>query len=160
MIKLLVMDVDGTLTDGKIYMGPSGEVMKAFSIKDGYAIAELLPQNGIEPVIITGRESSIVTKRCEELGIKYVFQNCKNKKERLIEIAKDKGLALVDNKIVGVAYIGDDIQDISCMQISEIVGCPLDAAQEVKDVADYISKYGGGYGAARDFVEWLLYEVN
>lgn len=159
-IKMLVMDVDGTLTDGKLYIGNQGEAMKAFSIKDGYAIAELLPQYGIEPVIITGRESTIVTRRCEELGIKAVFQNCKDKKEKLIEIAKDKELALINNKVIGVAYIGDDIQDVPCMQISEIVGCPYDAVQSVKDMADYVSKYNGGYGAVRDFVEWLLREVN
>ena len=154
-IKMLVMDVDGTLTDGKLYIGSHGEMMKAFSIKDGYAIAELLPQMGIEPVIITGRESAIVTKRCEELGIKAVFQNCKNKKEKLIEIAAEKGFNLENGKVAGIAYIGDDIQDIPCMVISEIVGCPADAVQSVKDIADYVSEKDGGYGAVRDFVEWL-----
>ncbi len=155
-IKMLVMDVDGTLTDGKLYIGNQGEIMKAFSIKDGYAIVELLPQYGIEPVIITGRESVIVTKRCEELGIKTVFQNCKNKKEKLIEIAEIRGLNIVDSKIMGVAYIGDDIQDIPSMAISELTGCPSNAVKEVKDVANYVSDCRGGDGAVRDFIEWIL----
>ena len=129
-IKMLVMDVDGTLTDGKLYIGNQGEIMKAFSIKDGYAIGELLPQYGIEPVIITGRESVIVTKRCEEL--------------------------IIDSKIMGVAYIGDDIQDIPSMAISELTGCPSNAVKEVKDVANYVSDCRGGDGAVRDFIEWIL----
>ena len=78
-IKYLVMDVDGTLTDGKIYMGNDGEVMKAFDIKDGYGIHDLLPPSGIVPVIITGRGSEILLNRCEELGITKVFQNVHNK---------------------------------------------------------------------------------
>ncbi len=155
---MLVMDVDGTLTDGKLYIGSQGEIMKVFNIKDGYAIAELLPKNGIEPVIITGRESDIVTKRCEELGIKIIVQNCKNKKEKMIEIAKKKGMTIINNKIMGVAYIGDDIQDIPCMEISQIVGCPSDAVKEVKDISNYVSKYSGGSGAVRDFIEWILQE--
>ena len=68
-IKLLVLDVDGTLTDGKIYIGPEGEAVKAFDVKDGYALAVLLPKMGIEPLVITGRKSEIVGKRCLELGI-------------------------------------------------------------------------------------------
>ena len=82
-IKYLVMDVDGTLTDGKIYMGANGEVMKAFNIKDGYGIHDILIPNGIRPVIITGRTSNIVEKRCYELGIKDLFQGVKNKFEVL-----------------------------------------------------------------------------
>ena len=89
-----------------------------------------------------------------------VFQNCKNKKEKLIEITKDKGMYTKDGKIVGMAYIGDDIPDIPCMEIAEIVGCPADASQSVKDLADYISKDMGGNGAVREFVEWLLQEEN
>ena len=79
-IKYLVMDVDGTLTDGKIYMGENGEVMKAFNIKDGYAISYFLPSNGIIPIVITGRKSKIVENRCKELGITEVHQGCIDKK--------------------------------------------------------------------------------
>ena len=78
-IKYLVMDVDGTLTDGKIYMGNEGEIMKAFDIKDGYGIHDILPHAEIKPVIITGRTSAILTNRCKELGIEYLFQGVSEK---------------------------------------------------------------------------------
>ena len=79
MIKYLIMDVDGTLTDGKIYMGPNGEAMKAFSVKDGYAINFILKPAGIVPIIITARTSQIVKLRCDELGIEKVYQGNLNK---------------------------------------------------------------------------------
>ena len=106
MIKYLVMDVDGTLTDGKIYMGAHGEMMKAFNIKDGCGIHDIAIPGGIIPVIITGRTSEIVKKRCGELGIQQVYQGIKNKIEQLNSIADD---------LSQVAYIGDDINDLSCM---------------------------------------------
>ena len=106
MIKYLVMDVDGTLTDGKIYMGAHGEMMKAFNIKDGCGIHDIAIPGGIIPVIITGRTSEIVKKRCGELGIQQVYQGIKNKNEQLNSIADD---------LSQVAYIGDDINDLSCM---------------------------------------------
>lgn len=157
-IDMLVMDVDGTLTDGKIYMGCQGEIIKAFNIRDGYAICHLLPQYGIEPVVMTGRKSLIVEKRCGELGIQRVYQNCKNKKNKLLEIAKDKGMVLVNGKMSGVAFIGDDIQDIPAMEISEYSGCPSDAVYEVKTIVDYICDNRGGGAAVREFIEWLLYK--
>ena len=86
-IKMLVMDVDGTLTDGKIYMGSDGEVFKAFDVKDGYAIAHL-HEVGIIPVIITGRKSKIVENRAKELNIKEVYQGVSDKVEKLKEVAK------------------------------------------------------------------------
>ena len=73
-IQYLIMDIDGTLTDGKIYIGPEGECMKAFSVKDGYSINYILKKNGITPVVITARNSDIVRRRCEELGIDAVYQ--------------------------------------------------------------------------------------
>lgn len=85
-IKFLVMNVDGTLTNGKIYMGSNGELMKAFDIKDGCGIKDILPQYDIVPVIITGRESQIVKNRCEELKIKYVYQGIRDKFAKLQEM--------------------------------------------------------------------------
>ena len=101
-IKYLVMDVDGTLTDGKIYMGNSGEVMKAFSVKDGCGIHDILIPSGITPVIITGRKSDIVLNRCNEIGINEVYQGISNKIDKLFTITSD---------FSSVAYIGDDIND-------------------------------------------------
>ena len=154
-IKYLVMDVDGTLTDGKIYMGTEGELCKAFHAKDGCGIHDILIPAGIEPVIITGRKSKIVENRCHELGINQVYQGIKNKIEKLDEILKAAG-----DGYSSVAYIGDDINDLTCMvpvkQNGGVVGCPMDAVQEVKDLADFVSVHAGGDGAVREFIEWIL----
>ncbi len=151
MIKFLVMDVDGTLTDGKIYMGDGGEVMKAFNIKDGCGIRDIAMRAGITPVIITGRTSEIVTKRCAELGITHVYQGEHDKISRLVALVEDLG---------EVAYIGDDINDLACMErvkaAGGVVGCPRDAVKEVLRIADYTATRDGGEGAVRDFIEWLV----
>lgn len=154
-IKLLVMDVDGTLTDGKIYMGASGEMMKAFNIKDGYAICNILPKYGILPVIITGRQSQIVLNRCSELNIKDVYQNVSDKVEKLKEILSERNFSMCN-----VAYIGDDSNDIPCMMTVKdgngLVGCPSDAVKKVKELADFVSEESGGNGAVREFIEWII----
>ena len=155
-IKYLVMDVDGTLTDGKIYMGENGEVMKAFNIKDGYAISHILPEHGIVPIVITGRTSKIVEYRCKELGITEIHQGCLDKKEKLVEILERYGENTLGDKLPYCACIGDDILDLSLMMICEASGCPQDAVNEVKEKTAYISKFSGGDGAVRDFIEWIL----
>ena len=153
MIKYLITDVDGSLTDGKIYIGSSGEIMKAFSVKDGYALNNILPKYGIEPVILTSRSSEIVLRRCEELGIKRVIQGIADKKMALFEIVEDGNLCCC-------AYFGDDIPDLECMKeikyVGGIVGCPADTVQEIKAVADYICLAKAGDGALREFAEWIV----
>ena len=159
-IRFLVMDVDGTLTDGKIYMGQQGEVFKAFDIKDGAGIKDLLPQAHIIPVVITARESKIVRNRCEELGIHFLFQGIRNKIEELKAFLVCQG---EENSTVytlkNVAYIGDDFLDLQCMlpirEAGGLVGCPADAAKEVIAEADFISTRKGGDGAVREFIEWI-----
>lgn len=150
-VKYLIMDVDGTLTDGKIYIGNNGEVCKAFSIKDGYGIHDIAIPAGITPVIITGRTSEIVLNRCRELGIEKVFQGVSNKIEKLKEITSD---------LSDVAYIGDDLNDLSCMEhvkdAGGVVGCPRDAAKNVIRIAEFVSLYDGGNGAVREFIEWIV----
>ena len=94
MIKLLIMDVDGTLTDGRIYIGAQGEAMKAFDVKDGYAIAHLLPRLGIEPVILTGRTSRIVEQRAAALGIRRLYQGVSDKAARLLDGVQGEQLRL------------------------------------------------------------------
>ena len=154
-IKYLVMDVDGTLTDGKIYMGIHGEMMKAFNIKDGYGIHDIAIPSGILPVIITGRTSEIVKNRCRELGIQQIYQGIRNKIDQLNCIVED---------LSKVAYIGDDINDLSCMipvkEAGGIVGCPADAVEKVKTIANFVATHSGGDGAVRDFIEWLIKEKN
>lgn len=150
-VKYFVMDVDGTLTDGKIYMGASGEMFKAFNIKDGCGINDILKPMGVVPIIITGRESQILLNRCKELGIEEIYQGVSNKIDKL---------RVITNNLGEVAYIGDDINDLSCMipikEAGGIIGCPKDAAEKVVQLADFVSKRNGGDGAVREFIEWLL----
>lgn len=159
MIKLLVMDVDGTLTDGKICIGNDGELFKSFDIKDGCGIHDVLKPNGIEPVIITGRKSKILDNRAKEIGIECLFQGVSNKIERLNEVLAEKNLELFN-----VAYIGDDINDLTCMKnviaAGGLTACPYDAVDDVKSVVNYICKRKGGEGAVRDFIEWLVKKNN
>ena len=154
-VKILFLDVDGTLTDGKIYMGANGELMKAFNIKDGAGIHDILIPYGIIPVIITGRKSDIVTRRCAELGITEIYQEVHNKVEVLKDILKQKQLCCSWS-----AYIGDDINDLACMRFVKegggIIGCPSDAVKQVLEISDFISSKTGGNGAVREFVEFLV----
>ena len=160
-VKMLAMDIDGTLTDGKIYIGPDGEAMKAFNVKDGYGIKSLLSRYEIKPAVITGRDSEIVAFRCSELGISTVVQGCTDKLKELYEIAKSEGLRVNENgTIEGLAYIGDDINDVEAMRIAMISGCPSDAVQEVKRCADFVSSFKGGDGAVRDFIHYIIGESN
>ena len=147
-IKLLVMDVDGTLTDGKIYMGENGEVMKAFNVKDGYAIAHMLPEMGIIPVIITGRKSKIVENRAKELGITELYQGVGDKLTQL-KIVAEKYNAAPEQ----IAYIGDDLNDLECIDYCGVTACPADAVEEVKRVVTYVCKHNGGDGAVRGFIK-------
>ncbi len=155
MIKALIMDVDGTLTNGKVYIGQQGEIMKAFDVKDGYGIAHILPEKQIVPIIITGRTSDIVKNRAAELGIKYVYQGITDKVGCLKQAISEIGATLSET-----AYIGDDLNDFPCMQtIHEqggLVGAPADAVVKVRDYSDFVSSFNGGSGAVREFIEWLI----
>lgn len=151
------MDIDGTLTDGRIYIGNKGEIFKAFNVRDGYGIADILPQNDIIPVVLTARNSKIVSRRCEELRIEHCYQGVNHKIEKMIEVAGEFGIFRnADGILQGTAYIGDDLPDLECMKIAEYKGCPSDAAEEIKKMSAYISDKAGGEGAVRDFIEWLI----
>ena len=126
-------------------------MMKAFDIKDGYAIHEMLPEHGIKPIIITGRESKIVENRARELGVTLVFQNIKDKLSQLKKIVDENSITLEE-----IAYIGDDISDLDCIKACGIGGCPADASEEIKQNADFISEKFCGSGAVRDFAEWII----
>lgn len=149
-IKMLVMDVDGTLTDGKIYIGENGEVMKAFNVKDGYGIVSAKKQ-GIMPVIITGRKSKIVEERAKELGIEELYQGVEDKVEVLKAVAQKHGILLEE-----VAYIGDDVNDLGCMKVCGLTACPNDAVFEVVESVDYVCRFDGGDGAVREFTGYIL----
>lgn len=153
MVKLLFMDVDGTLTDGKIYMGSDGECFKAFDIKDGYGIHEMLPAHNIIPVIITGRTSEIVKQRANELEIYELYQGKHKKTETMLQVLK-KYHCTCDE----AAYIGDDVLDLPCMLLCGVTGCPADAVNDVKNNSMFIAKSNGGAGAVREFIEWIITE--
>lgn len=158
-IKYLVMDVDGTLTDGKIYMGQDGEIMKAFNIKDGCGIKETLPKYDIKPVIITARNSDIVVNRCKEIGIELVYQGFRDKLSKLESILDE-----LSGDKSEVAYIGDDAPDIPCMEAVKNAGgmvlCPSDALPEIKAMSDYISGLNAGEGAVRDCINHIIFNKN
>jgi len=150
MIKLVLLDVDGTLTDGGIYRGNNGEELKRFNVKDGYAIVNA-QKLGIEFGIITGRKSELVEIRSNELKIKYLYQGISEKTVILEEIMQKTGL-----KKEEIAYMGDDLNDILIMKQSGLTGTPKDAADEVIQIADFVSEKNGGSGAVREFVEYIL----
>ena len=154
MIKLILLDVDGTLTDGGIYLGNSGEELKKFNVKDGYAIVNA-QKVGIEFGIITGKKSELVKNRSEELKIKYLYQGISEKTVILKELMKKTGF-----KKEEIAYMGDDLNDIKIMENVGFSGTPLDGATEVKKIADFISTKNGGEGAVREFIETILKKEN
>ena len=153
--QLLFMDVDGTLTDGKLYIGRWGEMMKAFSVKDGQGITSFRKEFGGRPVILTGRKSKILIKRCRELKIcsKDVHQGKKDK----VSVLKDYANHY---PVDSFAYIGDDINDIPCIEFVRsgggVTACPCDAVEPVKQVVDYVCRHQGGDGAVRDFLDYLV----
>lgn len=150
-IKMVVMDVDGTLTDGKVGFTSDGNEIKYFNIKDGYGIKEIAQKNGIICAIITGRLSKMVEMRCKELNITDLYQGIINKVECLKNIAEKLSIDLFN-----IAYIGDDLNDYDAMSLCGIKGCPNDAVDEIRSICDYISPKKGGDGAVRDFIEYLV----
>ena len=149
-IKMLVMDVDGTLTDGCIYIGAEGEMMKAFNVQDGYGIAQILPKRGITPVIITGRSSRIVEQRAQELKITQLYQGVSDKLTQLKAVATQLHTAPEE-----IAYIGDDLNDLDCIRYCGCSACPADAVAEIQDHVNYVCRRNGGHGAVREFIDTL-----
>ena len=150
MIKLVLLDVDGTLTDGGIYRGNNGEELKRFNVKDGYVIVNA-QKLGVEFGIITGRKSELVEIRAKELKIKYLYQEISEKTVILEEIMKKTGLTKEE-----IAYMGDDLNDVLIMKQVGLSGAPKDAVNEVIQIADFISEKNGGSGSVREFVEHIL----
>ena len=154
MVKLLCMDVDGTLTDGRVYISPRGEELKAFDVKDGYGICHILPKLGILPVVMTGRSSEALVRRCTELGITELYQGVSDKVSCLDDLMSKMGVDWSQ-----VAYIGDDLNDLVCMErvaaSGGVVGCPMDACREVATASNFVATRLGGRGAVREFIDWL-----
>lgn len=149
-IKLFAMDVDGTLTDGKIYISDKGEAMKAFNAKDGLGI-KLLIRHGITPVIITGRRSDIVTRRCEEIGISVLYQGIRDKAATLKEVMKK-----YDCTADETAYIGDDMNDLSAMQTAGVTFAPADCATALLPYVDFVLTKKAGDAPVREAIDLIL----
>lgn len=128
--------------------------MKAFNVKDGLGITKLY-KKGIVPVIITGRNSKIVIQRAKELDIKEVIQGAHNKVKALTQIAKKYKCDFKE-----IAYIGDDENDLECMKLCGVKGCPADADESVVEIADFVCKRNGGNGAVREFIDYLICSSN
>lgn len=151
MYKLFVMDVDGTLTDGKIYTSPSGEAFKAFDVKDGYGLKNILKKYSIKTAIITGRRSEIVQRRAEELEIDYLCQGVDDKLDCLKQLVER-----VDCSFEDIVYIGDDVNDLSCMEKAGLSCCPADAHEKVKMAAKYVTQCRGGQGVVREVIDMIM----
>lgn len=151
MIELLVFDVDGTLSDGKVYYSQSGEEIKGFHIRDGLAIYVWNHLLGRKSAIITGRESSIVRKRAEELGIEHIFMGVRDKKEALYNLLKDLQLQAKQ-----VACIGDDLNDLGMFVLCPYAYMPKNGDKALKKYAYKVLKTRGGYGAVREMIEDVL----
>ena len=149
-IKYIVLDVDGTLTDGGIYYDSNGSEMKRFDVKDGLGIKVGI-ESGLEFLILTGRESPMVERRVRELGIQHLLTGVQTKYPVLLSWLNAQGAALEE-----VCYIGDDINDLQCMKNVGVSMCPSDACEEVKEVSDYVALVRGGHGAVRDCMKTLL----
>lgn len=150
MIKLLVLDVDGTLTDGGVYYDSTGNELKKFGTRDGAGLVAARAA-GIRVMICTGRECEAVRRRAVDLHIDYVYQNVGRKAEFLAQFFAEHGL-----KKEEVAYCGDDWNDLAAMALCGFVACPADAAEAVRRRADCICPQKGGEGAVRGAVEAIL----
>lgn len=149
-IKLLLMDCDGVLTDGRLYFTEGGETIKVFHVRDGQGLVSW-HASGFRSGIISGRDSGIVERRAQELGISYVRQNVQDKLSRLEEI-----LALADLTADEAAFVGDDIADVSVMRSVGLAFAVADAVKEAKEAAHFITEKTGGTGAIREIVDYLL----
>ncbi len=151
-IKLLLLDVDGVMTDGRIIYDNEGAETKAFDVKDGHGL-KLVQRAGIQVGIITGRQSAIVTRRAAELGIDLVYQGAKDKRLPFNEILEKLSLTPEE-----VAYVGDDIVDLPVMRQVGFAATVADAMDDVKLYADMVTKRSGGRGAVREICDFLLKE--
>lgn len=149
-IRILILDVDGVLTDGKIIYTDGGVEIKAFDVRDGHGI-KLVMRSGMDVALITARQSSVVDHRAKDLGIDLVYQGMKDKLRAFDEILEKKSLKPED-----VAYVGDDIIDLPVLKRAGFSCAVSDAVAEVKGAVDYVASRPGGGGAVREICELIL----
>ena len=155
MIKLIVLDVDGTLTDGKIIYDENGNELKNFNVKDGLAIATWTKKLNKKVAIITGRKSKLVENRAKELGIQYLYQGVHEKLQVLKDICKKEDILLSE-----VAAIGDDLNDIKMLNGVGISFAPKDAVEYIENIVNINCTKNGGDGAVRQMIEIICKNDN
>lgn len=149
-VKLLLLDVDGVLTDGSITVNDRGVETKSFNVKDGVGLKMLMAE-GIEVIIVSGRESSAVEHRARDLGIGEAYLGVSDKKALTRELMDSKGLDRTQ-----VCAMGDDLPDMGMFMETGVRITVADGAKEIREVADFITKSRGGQGAVREACEWIL----
>lgn len=150
-VRLLALDVDGTLTDGRIHIGPGGEAMKSFSVRDGFGLT-LLREAGIRLAIVTGRRSSIVEYRAAELRFDSVLQGVADKAIALARLASEAGVQLHET-----GFVGDDWPDLAAMLSAGFAASVADAPAEVRARVHWVSTLPAGRGAIRELAEFMLH---
>ncbi len=143
-VELLVLDIDGVLTDGRLLYGANGETGKSFNVKDGYGIRRLLDL-GIHVATISGRHSEGAAIRLTELGLEHIYLGCKDKVSQLRKLQKALGIGKD-----GTAVMGDDIPDLKMMELGQLALTPNDGVRELRERADWITDKPGGHGAVRE----------
>lgn len=149
-IKMLVCDVDGVFSDGRIYLGNNSEELKAFHTRDGHGIKALV-KSGTPFSVITGRQSTIVSRRMSELGASYVYQAATDKIKILENIAAAENISLND-----IAYIGDDMPDYTCMKAVGLAIAVNDAHPAILEISHYRTQKSGGFGAVREACDLIM----
>lgn len=150
-IRLVVLDIDGTMTDGRLYYGPQGEAMKAFDVRDGHGLRLLQLYGGVKLAVLTGRRADLVAQRCRELSIEHVVGQSRAKGQAIEKISADLGVPLLD-----AAFMGDDVNDLPALRKVALSCAPADAAAEVLREARWVSRRPAGRGAVRELCELLL----
>jgi 3-deoxy-D-manno-octulosonate 8-phosphate phosphatase (KDO 8-P phosphatase) len=149
-VRLLVLDVDGVLTDGNLYFAADGEVCKAFHVHDGYGI-RLLQRAGIRVAVVSGRSSPAVAARCRELDVTHVVQGCDDKVSAVTRIARELAIDMQS-----VACVVDDTSDLALAQAVGLAFAVHDAHPGLRRAVKRVTKLGGGRGAVREVCDWLL----
>lgn len=149
-VRLLVLDVDGVLTDGRLFYGPRGETLKAFHVRDGHGI-KLLLKRGVVVAVISGRRSAAVQRRCRELGVRHVFQGVDDKLGCFEALRARLGLEPGD-----CAAVGDDTPDAPLLARVGYGFAVADAHLDAQDAARYLTRSPGGRGAVREVCDWLI----
>lgn len=149
-VRLLALDVDGVMTDGRLLFSAAGDELKAFNILDGHGIKQLLAA-GIQVAIITGRNSPLTARRAADLGIRHVLQGREDKRVALLELAAETGL-----EPGALAYMGDDLPDLSAIQLAGLGVTVPNGHWFVRQYADFCTRAGGGEGAVREVADLIL----